>query len=1250
MQWQSGAHDARTVAQNTTAIQAALDAAASGPERELHVRGMYTVNPLTIPDGVTVKCFGDGSGFKANVSGTLLTYAPAGGVGARAKAVTGCSLNMNDIATTGFQVAAGAKLEISNLNIFNGPLAGSTGLDLVNAQNALISKIQVADQEIGMRIRGTSSLNLIQAIDCEHVTKYCITFEATGGDQQTGNIIIGGVLERERRDNTSCTGSGAPLPCCTGVGTGTCTGAPYPEPLYHVYATGGRDITILNTHIGTPAQRADMAFIGPGGTTLPVGQDGVNGVTLIDVSYAMTAQNASAECLGLDNPYDCCTGAGTGCVQDYDTSGDCGLYFDGAVQASVYSPFVQGGNTRCYVEAEAASSTVVTVYDPKFQTGDSYVRGTVIERVTTSTGEVRTYIGDAEKTRIAASDNTVWDSNVNLRSTAASHWFRCQTGDGFSCGMRFMSTTGGDRLLWTLERDNNATADLTLTSYDNSGGNATEVMRWARDGAGDRRGQVTMGIPTIKFGYASASEATAICFDDDNLTDPCWTWNPATNRTRYDGGILELNAANQFRGIATGNAAGTNEWGLINDSGMDGARDFNIWNNYEQATPVNVVNFDDSTSASTHSVGTTSLGRATTFFTGVFVDWINQERRSDGYTDIATALADLPSTDGLLRVDSDENDTTAFVDTNPATASTGKQDALVADMRDGKNRVLSSADQPHCGSGNNCTMAQVPFQRWVRLDDPTKAYSDSDTDGTLDGGAIGEWSAFQDIGSCETTTSTACNADGDCPSEKCVVGYCSTTTATRCKTAVQCPAGESCVRCPVSGGSCTAAWDRLDEYKNMPNIGGSHYKGGKDAAGDNSWIVGGGCNIGESFCSGDGSKRCLVDGDCGADGPCFFAQTVCSGPLIDAVGVETDSSTGTAGETRDRPIFGVHMGGVAIYEPLTPPVNTFTYGSALTIFAGQPNDMTQFGWNRPVFLVPWDGGIYTDGGSMFGNKLAWPHPRGSHRYPAFQLAAHHDVGSTDPAIGIFGSSNAGAFAQSPLLEIYDKSFCPTRGAPCVFWDYLPGEDVQVRKSFSFQADSTLWLGSYDEDDGAGQRICFKGVEPDGATGGYTEITDNDEICMLTRLPTADRNAYLPDLSGTVVVSANDPAPRPCTTWFPGHFDPAENATRYVSINGSATLFAVETNAQSLTPAALEAHQLRVEVDAAPTGSETWVVTLMDNTSATSLTCTITGSATTCTDLTHVPAIAASRKVDIKVVGSASVAAAGTMLVSFCMSP
>mgnify|MGYP003658086684 CR=1 FL=1 len=83
----------------------------------------------------------------------------------------------------------------------------------------------------------------------------------------------------------------------------------------------------------------------------------------------------------------------------------------------------------------------------------------------------------------------------------------------------------------------------------------------------------------------------------------------------------------------------------------------------------------------------------------------------------------------------------------------------------------------------------------------------------------------------------------------------------------------------------------------------------------------------------------------------------------------------------------------------------------------------------------------------------------------------------------------------------------------------------------------------------------------------------------------------------------------------------------------ATVGSTETTAASLIGRACNATALYASVVTAPTGSETDAFTLMKNGSATTITCTITGSATTANDTAHTVSYAAGDTISLRVVYS-----------------
>jgi len=109
-------------------------------------------------------------------------------------------------------------------------------------------------------------------------------------------------------------------------------------------------------------------------------------------------------------------------------------------------------------------------------------------------------------------------------------------------------------------------------------------------------------------------------------------------------------------------------------------------------------------------------------------------------------------------------------------------------------------------------------------------------------------------------------------------------------------------------------------------------------------------------------------------------------------------------------------------------------------------------------------------------------------------------------------------------------------------------------------------------------------------------------------------------------------------------------TEYVSLS-SATVNAVETLVDdTLTPAALTFHTLRVRSDTQPGGADTYTVTLRNALAGTALTCVVTSASNTCFDTTNRVNIAADVKVDLEFVPTATAANPAEVLISLCTAP
>lgn len=96
------------------------------------------------------------------------------------------------------------------------------------------------------------------------------------------------------------------------------------------------------------------------------------------------------------------------------------------------------------------------------------------------------------------------------------------------------------------------------------------------------------------------------------------------------------------------------------------------------------------------------------------------------------------------------------------------------------------------------------------------------------------------------------------------------------------------------------------------------------------------------------------------------------------------------------------------------------------------------------------------------------------------------------------------------------------------------------------------------------------------------------------------------------------------------------AKRYIPIHGSSgSIGSSETSSLISTPMPLAGSfaTLRVVTDYAPGGSDTAIVTLFKNAVATALTCTMTGAATTCSDITHSVAVVQGDKLTFEIAWS-----------------
>jgi hypothetical protein len=90
----------------------------------------------------------------------------------------------------------------------------------------------------------------------------------------------------------------------------------------------------------------------------------------------------------------------------------------------------------------------------------------------------------------------------------------------------------------------------------------------------------------------------------------------------------------------------------------------------------------------------------------------------------------------------------------------------------------------------------------------------------------------------------------------------------------------------------------------------------------------------------------------------------------------------------------------------------------------------------------------------------------------------------------------------------------------------------------------------------------------------------------------------------------------------------------------------------VVPVRVEATNLRVDVDVAPSANDTWLISVADDGTATPLSCSITGTATSCASFSGATLAAGS---DVTVIvdsstGTADPDAAAEIRFSFCLNP
>lgn len=106
------------------------------------------------------------------------------------------------------------------------------------------------------------------------------------------------------------------------------------------------------------------------------------------------------------------------------------------------------------------------------------------------------------------------------------------------------------------------------------------------------------------------------------------------------------------------------------------------------------------------------------------------------------------------------------------------------------------------------------------------------------------------------------------------------------------------------------------------------------------------------------------------------------------------------------------------------------------------------------------------------------------------------------------------------------------------------------------------------------------------------------------------------------------------------------STRFTPVSGSLASNTVETTLQSISPSAATMANLKVNIVTAPGGSDTIVYTLRVNTANSTLTCTITGAAKTCSDTTHSVNVASGDLLDWQCVSTVANTSNTAILANF----
>lgn len=109
---------------------------------------------------------------------------------------------------------------------------------------------------------------------------------------------------------------------------------------------------------------------------------------------------------------------------------------------------------------------------------------------------------------------------------------------------------------------------------------------------------------------------------------------------------------------------------------------------------------------------------------------------------------------------------------------------------------------------------------------------------------------------------------------------------------------------------------------------------------------------------------------------------------------------------------------------------------------------------------------------------------------------------------------------------------------------------------------------------------------------------------------------------------------------------------YINLTDETISTTAAAEDEFIVPLNVKVHSLRVDVDAAPVGTDRWDIFVVDDGTSTAVTCTITGAATTCeSTLSAVASVAKGSDLTVLVdsgLGASDPALAAEMRISFCV--